>query len=64
MPLSFGIGVAGCAQHGNKDLRFPDFSRTGVYDWHGLPGVVHKQLLACLVIQPHGSLDLPGPITI
>ena len=59
-PGRFGIGVAGCAQHGHEDLRLKDFSREAIPDRYGLSAVIDEQFLAGTVRLAHGKLQRLG----
>ena len=61
-----GVGVVGCPQHGDEDLRLPDFTRLPIHQWDGHAAEVHEQLLARPVRLPHYQVAAapPGPVGI
>src|SRR5450759_450855 len=64
LPLRFHIGITGSTQNCHKDLDLLDFSRRWVDYRYGLPGIIHKHLFACFVVQTHGGFELSGPFPI
>jgi hypothetical protein len=56
-----GVGVVRCPQHGHEDLGLANLASACIHDGHRLAGVVHKQLVAGLVVLAHGALQEPGP---
>jgi hypothetical protein len=55
------VGVVGGAQRRHEDLCLGDLPRGGVHDGHGLPGVVHKHLLAGHMRLAHRAFERLGP---
>ena len=56
-----GIGVVRCPQHRHKHLGLANLASACIHDRQALAGVVHKQLVAGLVVLAHGALQAPGP---
>ena len=56
-----GKGVAGCAQHGDKDAGRANLAGAGVDDRHGRAGVIGEQFLAGAMDLAHGALELSCP---
>ena len=61
-PARLGVGEAGGAEHGDKDLCRPDLAAESVDDHrHRVAGVIDKQLVAAGMGLPHRDRDARGP---
>jgi hypothetical protein len=60
----FGVGVVAGAEHGHKESRGADRAALRVVDGKGRSGVIHKELLACLMVlaQHHVQMPPPAPV--
>jgi hypothetical protein len=64
VPVGLGVGVAARPEHSHKHLRRADLTRLHIHHRHRLTGIVHEELLAPLVAQPHGRVERLRPLAI
>ena len=52
-PTGLNIGVIGCSERGDEDLRLTHFARIRANHVHGMPRIVDKQAFACRMALTH-----------
>src|SRR5579875_758614 len=63
-PGGFSIGVLAGPQHGNEDRSLTDRPALGVMDGKGVPGIIHEELFAGLMLLAQHDIQTAAPATV
>jgi len=63
-PRGFSVSVVASRKYGNKNLRFPDLPRPGVFHRHRLASVVNHHPLAGAVVLSQHHVQLAAPLAV